>query len=103
MSSVTTTAHDPHWRLSLMLSSTYMSLDHPNNSPNPSFGDRIRARWRMDLLFFAIAAAIVTVDQLTKWAVRANLALGDSWPRDGGMIKIVHVVNSGAAFGILQG
>ena len=57
----------------------------------------------MDLLFFAIAGAIVTADQLTKWAVRSNLALGESWPHNGGMIKIVHVVNSGAAFGILQG
>src|SRR2546429_8109657 len=69
----------------------------------PSFRDRIRARWRTDLLFFAIAGAIVTADQLTKWAVRSNLALGESWPHNGGMIKIVHVVNSGAAFGILQG
>src|SRR5438105_3888930 len=81
-----------------------MTAEHLTAAPShPSLGDRIRRRWRMDLLFFAIAGAIVTADQLTKWAVRSNLALGESWPHNGGMIKIVHVVNSGAAFGILQG
>jgi signal peptidase II len=68
-----------------------------------SLGERIATRWRMDLLFFAIAATIVVVDQTTKWLVRSNLALGESWPDNAGFIKIVHVVNSGAAFGILQG
>jgi signal peptidase II len=81
-----------------------MTAEHLAATLNrPSLGDRIRARWRMDLLFFAIAGVIVTADQLTKWAVRSNLAVGESWPHNGGMIKIVHVVNSGAAFGILQG
>jgi signal peptidase II len=68
-----------------------------------SLRERIATRWRMDLLFFAIAATIVVVDQTTKWLVRSNLALGESWPDNAGFIKIVHVVNSGAAFGILQG
>ncbi len=68
-----------------------------------SVRDRIARRWRMDLLFFAIAALIVVLDQTTKSLVRSHLALGESWPDDGGFIRIVHVVNSGAAFGILQG
>src|SRR5438067_2976646 len=87
-----------------VLSSICMTAEHVTITPDrASFGDRIRRRWRMDLLFFAIAGAIVTADQLTKWVVRSNLALGESWPHNGGMMKIVHVVNSGAAFGILQG
>ena len=68
-----------------------------------SLRERFSTRWRMDLLFFGIAATIVVVDQTTKWLVRSNLALGESWPDNAGFIKIVHVVNSGAAFGILQG
>ena len=63
---------------------------------------RITRRWRGDLAFFLIAAAVITLDQFTKWLVRSNLGLYESWPRDG-TVSIIHVVNSGAAFGILQG
>jgi signal peptidase II len=57
----------------------------------------------MDLAFFAIAAAVIVVDQYTKSLVRNNLFLGEEWEHSFGPIKIIHVVNSGAAFGILQG
>ena len=56
-----------------------------------------------DLPFFAIAAAVLSLDQATKALVRGGLALGESWPSDDWLIKITHVTNSGAAFGILQG
>ncbi len=64
----------------------------------------IAARWRKDLVFFAIAAAIVALDQFTKSLVRGNLELYEQWP-DTAILhtRIIHVVNSGAAFGILQG
>jgi len=64
----------------------------------------LAGRWRHDLLFFAIAAAIVAADQFTKWLVRSNLELGEQWP-DKAIFnsRIINVVNSGAAFGILQG
>jgi len=53
-------------------------------------------------VFFLIAAAVVTVDQWTKWLVRSNLEyLERGWSI--GPVQIIHVVNSGAAFGILQG
>ncbi len=84
-------------------------IDQPPNegpppSTSPSLGDRIRARWRNDLLFFALAAGIVAADQFTKWLVRSNLRLGETWPDNSDQfIRIIHVVNSGAAFGILQG
>lgn len=61
-----------------------------------------RRLWR-DLPFFAIAAAVLSLDQATKALVRGGLALGESWPSDDWLIKITHVTNSGAAFGILQG
>jgi signal peptidase II len=61
-------------------------------------------RWRRDVLFFAIAAVIAAADQFTKWLVRSNLDFGEQWP-DHSILgaRIIHVVNSGAAFGILQG
>src|SRR5207244_2977221 len=63
-----------------------------------------RARWPGDLLFFTIAVSIIAADQFAKWLVRSNLELGEQWPaHEIAYTRIVHVVNSGAAFGILQG
>ena len=53
--------------------------------------------------FAAIAAAVVILDQLTKALVRAWLSEGETWPEGFDLIRISHVENSGAAFGILQG
>ena len=60
-------------------------------------------RVRRDAPFFMIAAAVVFFDQLTKSVIRNNLALGESWPNEDWLVKITHVTNTGAAFGILQG
>ena len=54
-------------------------------------------------LFAAIAAAVVLLDQATKALIRARLDEGDVWPGGFDLIRIAHVENSGAAFGILQG
>lgn len=72
-------------------------------APRPSFSDRIAARWRNDFVFFLIAAGVIALDQITKAWVRDNLFLGQQWHHQLGPIKIIHLVNSGAAFGILQG
>ena len=56
-----------------------------------------------DAWFLLVAAAVVALDQLTKWYIRENVLRGDAWPSDGWWIKIVHITNSGAAFGIFQG
>ena len=72
-------------------------------APPTSLVQRISARWRRDLVFFAIAAVVVALDQYTKSLVRSNLQLGEVWDRSFLFVKIIHVVNSGAAFGILQG
>ncbi len=58
---------------------------------------------RRDVPFFLIAAFVIGLDQLTKALVRSGLALGESWPSDSWVVKITHVTNTGAAFGILQG
>ena len=65
-------------------------------------GWRLWSRVPNDLLFFVIAGLVVVLDQVTKYVVRANLALGESFP-DEGPLRITYVTNTGAAFGILQG
>lgn len=60
---------------------------------------RFRAR---DAWFAVLFAAVVALDQLTKWGIRAWVDRGDSVP-DSGLIRIVHFTNTGAAFGMLQG
>jgi signal peptidase II len=77
----------------------------PQSTPTPKPGvfGRFQERWRRDLVFFAIAVTVIFFDQLTKAWVRQNLVLGETWDRTFGPIEITHVVNSGAAFGILQG
>ncbi|MDP9236446.1 MAG: signal peptidase II [Chloroflexota bacterium] len=82
-------------------------MEYPSTSVSTSIAPvaaRKGARWRRDLLFFAIAASVVALDQFTKWLVRNHLALYEQWP-DKSILhtRIIHVVNSGAAFGILQG
>ena len=72
-------------------------------SQPPSFGGRFASRWRGDAIFFLVAAVVIAADQFTKWLVRSNLGLYEAWPHEGARISILHVVNSGAAFGILQG
>lgn len=57
---------------------------------------------RRDGWFLLLAAVIVAADQLTKWVIRANVERGESidlLP----FFRIVHVTNTGAAFGMLQG
>ncbi len=57
---------------------------------------------KTDGWFLLLAAAVVGFDQLTKWFIRESLSLGDAWPEDW-PVRIVHVLNSGAAFGMFQG
>lgn len=54
-------------------------------------------------LFVLIAVAVVALDQATKALVRNWLDRREVWPDGFDLIRITHVENSGAAFGILQG
>jgi signal peptidase II len=63
---------------------------------------RLFLRFEHDFLFFLIASLVYIADQFTKYLVRTNLALGESFPHTG-ILRITHVTNTGAAFGILQG
>ena len=58
----------------------------------------LRARWGQTLPVAVLGASIVALDQATKFAVRANLAVGESfpdWP-----VRFTRVNNTGSAFGL---
>jgi len=52
------------------------------------------------LLLIVIALAVVGLDQLTKYLVRANMELGQSTPSEG-LFRLTYTTNTGGAFGIL--
>jgi signal peptidase II len=58
--------------------------------------------WRKRILFWGSAATVVALDQATKIAVRTWLDRGESWPDADWPVRIRHVTNTGAAFGILE-
>ena len=53
-----------------------------------------------DAWIFAAGAVVVALDQLTKWIVTETIDRGDAH-FDLGFFRLVHITNSGAAFGIL--
>jgi signal peptidase II len=63
----------------------------------------IARRARRDAPFFVVALSVFVLDQLTKSIIRGWLEVGESWPSEDWLVKLTHVTNSGAAFGILQG
>lgn len=66
-------------------------------SASRHFAVRPRDAW-----FLVIAAAVVALDQLSKWVIRTQIEYGTAiW--DIGIFRLVHITNSGAAFGMLQG
>ncbi|MED5370097.1 MAG: signal peptidase II [Myxococcota bacterium] len=55
-------------------------------------------------LFVGLTALLVVLDQLSKWWVRENIALGSERVEViPGLFELVHVENTGAAFGMLSG
>jgi len=65
----------------------------------------LKQKAKSNLMLVLIALVVIALDQLTKRAVQQNLALGEALlvfpPWD--FVRIVHWVNTGAAFGIFQG
>jgi signal peptidase II len=70
-------------------------------------GDWILKRYIRDYVFlFGITTFIVLLDQWSKFQVRTQLMVGEVWaPWDWLLpyMRIVHAINSGAAFGMFQG
>jgi len=51
---------------------------------------------------YALAAAVVALDRITKWIVQSHVSLADTRSVIPGFFDIVHVENRGAVFGILD-
>jgi signal peptidase II len=56
---------------------------------------------RRDVVFGAVALVVVLADQLSKLAIRTSLTLGQVY-YDAGIFQIVHVQNTGVAFGLFR-
>lgn len=54
--------------------------------------------WYQDRMLFMTLPAVLALDQLTKFLVRSNLTIGQSWPREG-LARITYGTNTGSAFG----
>ena len=57
--------------------------------------------WYRDLVLLLTVPAVLSIDQLSKFIVRENLRLGESWPSDG-LFRLTHGTNTGSAFGLFQ-
>lgn len=56
---------------------------------------------RRDIVFLAVALLVIVIDQLTKLWINGRLQPGETlW--DIGFLRIIHVLNTGAAFGIFK-
>lgn len=56
-------------------------------------------RTAQNLLLIILAVSILSLDQLTKYLVRANMEWGQSIPSEG-FIRLTYTTNTGGAFGI---
>ena len=59
------------------------------------------ARPRTKYGFLFVSLAVVALDQWTKWLVEVHLPLGVVEPVVPGLLNLVHVQNTGIAFGLL--
>jgi len=57
---------------------------------------------RRNVIFAAIALLVIAADQLSKWWIVSNLAVGETLVNYG-FFRVIRVQNTGAAFGIFQG
>jgi len=72
------------------------------DKPLPRSHNWLMARLRRDAPFFLVVSAVFALDQFTKYFVRSRLTVGETFPADS-PVQIIHVTNTGAAFGMLQG
>ena len=72
-----------------------------DSSPAPSRWSP--AAFRRIAALLGLSLFVIVADQVTKAAIRASLHPGETWPEGWELIRLSHVHNTGAAFGILQG
>ena len=76
-------------------------LTKPDHKPDTSFRDFFTREIGIPTIWILVGVATATLlaDQLTKYLIRENLAIGESWPREG-FFRITHGTNTGTAFGL---
>ena len=57
---------------------------------------------KWNIIFFAVAFLVITVDQLSKWWLQSNFYPGQSVPETG-FFRLTYAQNTGAAFSIFYG
>ena len=65
-----------------------------------SMNETANRNYALRKYFFLIAALVVLLDRISKWAVSASLPLHESLTVVPGFFHITHVENTGAAFGL---
>ena len=60
-----------------------------------------KIKWYKDIYFIPLLLFILFLDQFTKFLVKNNLDLYQSWPAEG-FFRITHGINTGIAFGLLE-
>ena len=76
-------------------------VTQPDQKPDMYAGDRLAPLSRIPTvgILASVAAVTLAADQVTKYLIRANLEIGESWPREG-FFRITHGTNTGTAFGL---
>ncbi len=59
-----------------------------------------KAVWR-EWIIAATAGSALAADQISKYLVRDNMRIGESWPVEG-FFRLTHGTNTGSAFGLFQ-
>lgn len=78
-------------------------LTQPEQKPVSSVRRLMTSKSRIPTTWILMSVAVITLaaDQWTKYLVRANLELYESWPREG-FFRFTHGTNTGTAFGLFQ-
>ena len=76
-------------------------LTKPDQKPNTPISDFFTREIRIPTIWILVGVAVATLaaDQVTKYLIRDNMAIGESWPREG-FFRITHGTNTGTAFGL---
>ena len=60
-----------------------------------------KIQWYRDIYFIPLLFFIFFLDQITKFLVKTNLDMYQSWPEEG-FFRITYGINTGIAFGLLE-
>ena len=77
-----------------------VDTESPDSGQIDRTGARIeRPTWYADWVLLSGIATVLVTDQFTKYLIRTNMTLGESWPAEG-LFRLTYGTNTGAAFGL---